>query len=221
MALVVSCFSSRLFLPLRLPLFVRVSVDQSSKIFDSARRFHPFVPVSLNSCPLLQVLDMSSTPTFRGTTSHRTVGRGRLPDFGGDSASHIPRPRHESSSTITSSQAPHTPGSDIGSSTMSAASSRQRQNQSKRDEVWKFPLKFPTRRNELGPLKGGQKISDSNHHVCTRLSEGSWRRTSTRRGTIQQERTAVVKLLPAPSLPLNRVPPSRSSPPLVFQRPRN
>lgn len=108
---------------------------------------HPFVPVSLNSCPLIQVLDMSSTPTFRGTTSHRTVGRGRLPDFGGDSASHIPRPRHESSSTITSSQAPHTPGSDIGSSTMSAASSRQRQNQSKRDEVCKFPFKPPTRRH--------------------------------------------------------------------------
>ncbi|KAL4944203.1 hypothetical protein BDV06DRAFT_187819 [Aspergillus oleicola] len=71
---------------------------------------------------------MSSTPTFRGTTSHRTVGRGRLPDFdGGSSASHIPRPRPDSSSTITS-HTPHTPGSDIGSSTMSAASSRQRQN---------------------------------------------------------------------------------------------
>ncbi|KAL4997188.1 hypothetical protein BDV10DRAFT_170020 [Aspergillus recurvatus] len=78
---------------------------------------------------------MSSTPTFRGTTSHRTVGRGRLPDFeGGSSASHIPRPRPESSSTITSHN-PHTPPSDIGSSTMSAASSRQRQNQSKRDEA--------------------------------------------------------------------------------------
>lgn len=102
---------------------------------------HPiFPPPSPFICPLdsstpppiLQFGDMSATGTYRGTTSHKTVGRGRLPDFENASQSHIPRPRPDSSSTI---QTPHTPSSDIGSSTMSAASSRQRQNQSKRDEV--------------------------------------------------------------------------------------
>lgn len=72
---------------------------------------------------------MSATGTFRGKPN-QTIGRGRLPDFGNDpSASHIPRPRPESSTTN------NTPSSDVGSGTMSAASSRQRQNQSKRDEV--------------------------------------------------------------------------------------
>ncbi|GMF67536.1 unnamed protein product [Aspergillus oryzae] len=81
---------------------------------------------------------MSATGTYRGTTTgHKTVGRGRLPDFDG-SASHIPRPRPE---TASSTPNPHTPSSDIGSSTMSAAS-RQRQNQSKRDEVWSFSLGY-------------------------------------------------------------------------------
>lgn len=72
---------------------------------------------------------MSATGTFRGTPN-KTIGRGRLPDFEKDSAtsSHIPRPRPDSASA-------HTPSSDVGSGTMSAASSRQRQNQSKRDEV--------------------------------------------------------------------------------------
>ncbi|PWY76245.1 CBS and PB1 domain protein [Aspergillus heteromorphus CBS 117.55] len=65
---------------------------------------------------------MSSTPTFKGTVSHKTVGRGRLPDFD----SHIPRPRPEPSSSTT--HTPQTASSDIGSTTMSAASSRQRQN---------------------------------------------------------------------------------------------
>lgn len=69
---------------------------------------------------------MSTTGTYRGTQSHRTAGRGKLPDFENNS-SHIPRP--------PSSATAHTPASDVGSSTMSAASSRQRQNQSKRDEV--------------------------------------------------------------------------------------
>lgn len=69
---------------------------------------------------------MSTTGTYRGTQSHRTVGRGKLPDFENNS-SHIPRP--------PSSATAHTPASDVGSSNMSAASSRQRQNQSKRDEV--------------------------------------------------------------------------------------
>ncbi|KAL5048817.1 hypothetical protein BDW71DRAFT_176597 [Aspergillus fruticulosus] len=96
---------------------------------------------------------MSSTPTFRGTTSHRTVGRGRLPDFeGGSSASHIPRPRPESSSTITSHN-PHTPSSDIGSSTMSAASSRQRQNQSKRDEAIRRKLEADLNKKRSTPAR--------------------------------------------------------------------
>ncbi|PYH82024.1 CBS-domain-containing protein [Aspergillus uvarum CBS 121591] len=72
---------------------------------------------------------MSSTPTFKGTVNHKTVGRGRLPDF---QDSHIPRPRPDTSSTV---HTPQTASSDIGSNTMSAASSRQRQNQSKRDEA--------------------------------------------------------------------------------------
>ncbi|KAL6234687.1 hypothetical protein BDW75DRAFT_211719 [Aspergillus navahoensis] len=96
---------------------------------------------------------MSSTPTFRGTTSHRTVGRGRLPDFeGGSSASHIPRPRPESSSTITSHN-PHTPSSDIGSSTMSAASTRQRQNQSKRDEAIRRKLEADLNKKRSTPAR--------------------------------------------------------------------
>ncbi|KAL4900526.1 hypothetical protein BDW74DRAFT_161583 [Aspergillus multicolor] len=99
---------------------------------------------------------MSSTPTFRGTTSHRTVGRGRLPDFeGGSSASHIPRPRPESSSTITSHN-PHTPGSDIGSSTMSAASSRQRQNQSKRDEAIRRKLEADLNKKRSAPARANR-----------------------------------------------------------------
>lgn len=70
---------------------------------------------------------MSTTGTHRGSQSHRSSGRGRVPDFETASASHIPRP--QSAATHASS--------DIGGSTMSAsvASSRQRQNQSKRDEV--------------------------------------------------------------------------------------
>ncbi|KAL4930685.1 CBS and PB1 domain protein [Aspergillus undulatus] len=99
---------------------------------------------------------MSSTPTFRGTTSHRTVGRGRLPDFeGGSSASHIPRPRPDSSSTITS-HTPHTPGSDIGSSTMSAASSRQRQNQSKRDEAIRRKLEADLNKKRHNPARANR-----------------------------------------------------------------
>ncbi|GFF29427.1 meiotically up-regulated gene 70 protein [Aspergillus udagawae] len=66
--------------------------------------------------------------TYRGTTSQKTIGRGRLPDFENSPTSHIPRPRPETSAST------HTPSSDVGSSTMSAAS-RQRQTQSKRDEA--------------------------------------------------------------------------------------
>ncbi|TQB76840.1 hypothetical protein MPDQ_006617 [Monascus purpureus] len=64
--------------------------------------------------------------TIRGTTSNRTVGRGRLPDFD-NATSHIPRPKNEPASV-------NNPGSDVGSNAMSTAS-RQRQNQSKRDEA--------------------------------------------------------------------------------------
>ncbi|KAL4868829.1 hypothetical protein BDV12DRAFT_169119 [Aspergillus spectabilis] len=95
---------------------------------------------------------MSSTPTFRGTTSHRTVGRGRLPDFEGSPASHIPRPRPETSSIITS----HTPTSDIGSSTMSAASSRQRQNQSKRDEAIRRKLEADLNKKRQNPARANR-----------------------------------------------------------------
>ncbi|KAL2013976.1 hypothetical protein VTN00DRAFT_1501 [Thermoascus crustaceus] len=66
---------------------------------------------------------MSTTGgTYRG---NRNLGRGRVPEFDNGS-SHIPRPKAEASTT-------HAP-SEVGSSTMSAAS-RQRQNQSKRDEA--------------------------------------------------------------------------------------
>ncbi|KAL2828731.1 CBS and PB1 domain protein [Aspergillus cavernicola] len=95
---------------------------------------------------------MSSTPTFRGTVSHKTVGRGRLPDFEGSPASHIPRPRPESS-TVTSH---NTPASDIGSSTMSAASSRQRQNQSKRDEAIRRKLEADLNKKRHAPARANR-----------------------------------------------------------------
>ncbi|KAL3463184.1 hypothetical protein BJX64DRAFT_257781 [Aspergillus heterothallicus] len=96
---------------------------------------------------------MSSTPTFKGTVNHRTVGRGRLPDFEGSPASHIPRPRPESSSTITSN---NTPSSDIGSSTMSAASSRQRQNQSKRDEAIRRKMEADLNKKRHTPARANR-----------------------------------------------------------------
>ncbi|KAL3472757.1 hypothetical protein BJX99DRAFT_234825 [Aspergillus californicus] len=96
---------------------------------------------------------MSSTPTFRGTINHKTVGRGRLPDFDGSQASHIPRPRPDSSSTITSH---NTPASDIGSSTMSAASSRQRQNQSKRDEAIRRKLENDLNKKRNNPARANR-----------------------------------------------------------------
>ena len=65
--------------------------------------------------------------TIRGTLNTKTIGRGRLPDFD-NSSSHIPRPKNDSSSG-------HTPGSDVGGSSAMSATSRQRQNQSRRDEV--------------------------------------------------------------------------------------
>lgn len=67
---------------------------------------------------------MSAGGTFRGTPN-KTIGRGKMPDFdyNSPSGSHIPRPKPESAVTQ----------SDVGSSATTA--SRQRQNQSKRDEV--------------------------------------------------------------------------------------
>ncbi|EIT73059.1 CBS and PB1 domain protein [Aspergillus flavus] len=92
---------------------------------------------------------MSATGTYRGTTTgHKTVGRGRLPDFDG-SASHIPRPRPE---TASSTPNPHTPSSDIGSSTMSAAS-RQRQNQSKRDEAIRRKMEADLNKKKQAPTR--------------------------------------------------------------------
>ncbi|PWY76429.1 CBS and PB1 domain protein [Aspergillus sclerotioniger CBS 115572] len=92
---------------------------------------------------------MSSTPTFKGTISHKTVGRGRLPDFD----SHIPRPRPETSSTT---HTPQTASSDIGSSTMSAASSRQRQNQSKRDEAIRRKLEADLNKKRHVPARANR-----------------------------------------------------------------
>jgi hypothetical protein len=74
---------------------------------------------------------MSHTGTFRGTPN-KTIGRGRLPDFDNSGGSHIPRPRSDRPESVATT---NTPASDVGSGTMSAASTRQRQNQSKRDEV--------------------------------------------------------------------------------------
>jgi hypothetical protein len=67
---------------------------------------------------------MSSAGTFRGTPN-KTIGRGKMPefDYNSPSGSHIPRPKPDS--TVGQS--------DVGSS--ATAASRQRQNQSKRDEV--------------------------------------------------------------------------------------
>lgn len=68
---------------------------------------------------------MSTAGTFRGTPN-KTIGRGKMPDFdynNSPAGSHIPRPKSES---IVGQ-------SEVGSAATSA--SRQRQNQSKRDEV--------------------------------------------------------------------------------------
>ncbi|KKK14812.1 hypothetical protein P175DRAFT_0447002 [Aspergillus ochraceoroseus IBT 24754] len=95
---------------------------------------------------------MSSNPAFKGTTGYKTVGRGKLPDFENSSTSHIPRPRPDNSSTVT----PQTPSSDIGSSTMSAASSRQRQNQSKRDEAIRRKLEADLNKKRHHPTRASR-----------------------------------------------------------------
>lgn len=80
---------------------------------------------------------MSGTAgTIRGTTSGRNTGRGKLPDFDN---SYIPRPKSESPSTHNHHNNHHTAGSDVGSTAMSTTT-RQRQNQSKRDEVAFSPV---------------------------------------------------------------------------------
>ncbi|KAJ5406764.1 hypothetical protein N7465_008048 [Penicillium sp. CMV-2018d] len=90
---------------------------------------------------------MSATGTFRGKPN-QTIGRGRLPNFGNDpTASHIPRPRPESSATN------NTPSSEVGSGTMSAASSRQRQNQSKRDEAIRRKMEADLSKKRNAPAK--------------------------------------------------------------------
>ncbi|KAJ5774459.1 hypothetical protein N7457_009355 [Penicillium paradoxum] len=90
---------------------------------------------------------MSATGTFRGKPN-QTIGRGRLPDFGNDpTASHIPRPRPETAATT------QTPSSEVGSGTMSAASSRQRQNQSKRDEAIRRKMEADLSKKRNAPAK--------------------------------------------------------------------
>ncbi|KAJ5364219.1 uncharacterized protein N7496_009932 [Penicillium cataractarum] len=94
---------------------------------------------------------MSHTGTFRGTPN-KTIGRGRLPDFESSSASHIPRPRSDRPESSAASTT-HTPSSDVGSGTMSAASSRQRQNQSKRDEAIRRKMEADLNKKRHNPTK--------------------------------------------------------------------
>ncbi|KAJ5157358.1 uncharacterized protein N7482_008458 [Penicillium canariense] len=94
---------------------------------------------------------MSHTGTFRGTPN-KTIGRGRLPDFETSSASHIPRPRPERPESSAASTT-HTPSSEVGSGTMSAASSRQRQNQSKRDEAIRRKMEADLNKKRHNPTK--------------------------------------------------------------------
>ncbi|CEJ54353.1 Putative CBS and domain-containing protein [Penicillium brasilianum] len=95
---------------------------------------------------------MSHTGTFRGTPN-KTIGRGRLPpEFESSSASHIPRPRSDRPEPSVASTT-HTPSSDVGSGTMSAASSRQRQNQSKRDEAIRRKMEADLNKKRHNPTK--------------------------------------------------------------------
>ncbi|OQE15448.1 hypothetical protein PENSTE_c028G00791 [Penicillium steckii] len=92
---------------------------------------------------------MSHTGTFRGTPN-KTIGRGRLPDFDNSSGSHIPRPRSDRPESVVT---PNTPSSDIGSGTMSAASTRQRQTQSKRDEAIRRKMEADLNKKRHNPTK--------------------------------------------------------------------
>jgi hypothetical protein len=88
----------------------------------------PVRPSLFLSFASILVFTIMSAPggTFRGTPN-KTIGRGKMPDFEqSPSSSHIPRPKAESATTSHGM-------SDVGSNATTA--SRQRQNQSKRDEV--------------------------------------------------------------------------------------
>ncbi|KAJ5894585.1 hypothetical protein N7495_006276 [Penicillium taxi] len=94
---------------------------------------------------------MSHTGTFRGTPN-KTIGRGRLPDFDGN-GSHIPRPRPDRPESTVS----HNPPSEVGTGTMSAASSRQRQTQSKRDEAIRQKMEANlNKKKPQAPTKAGR-----------------------------------------------------------------
>ncbi|KAJ5973761.1 hypothetical protein N7481_010971 [Penicillium waksmanii] len=92
---------------------------------------------------------MSHTGTFRGTPN-KTIGRGRLPDFDNSGGSHIPRPRSDRPESVAT---PNTPASDVGSGTMSAASTRQRQTQSKRDEAIRRKMEADLNKKRHNPAK--------------------------------------------------------------------
>ncbi|EPS27748.1 hypothetical protein POX_e06730 [Penicillium oxalicum] len=94
---------------------------------------------------------MSHTGTFRGTPN-KTIGRGRMPDFESSSTSHIPRPRSDRPESSVASTT-NTPSSDLGTGTMSAASSRQRQNQSKRDEAIRRKMEADLNKKKHNPTK--------------------------------------------------------------------
>ncbi|KAK5796454.1 hypothetical protein VI817_005739 [Penicillium citrinum] len=83
-------------------------------------------------------------------TPNKTIGRGRLPDFDNSSGSHIPRPRSDRPESVAT---PNTPSSDVGSGTMSAASTRQRQNQSKRDEAIRRKMEADLNKKRHNPTK--------------------------------------------------------------------
>ncbi|KAJ6120024.1 hypothetical protein N7523_004304 [Penicillium sp. IBT 18751x] len=96
---------------------------------------------------------MSHTGTFRGTPN-KTIGRRGLPDFESPgAASHIPRPRPDRPESSLTNNSTHTPSSDVGTGTMSAASSRQRQNQSKRDEAIRRKMEADLNKKRQNPSK--------------------------------------------------------------------
>lgn len=134
---------------------------------------------------------MSGTAgTIRGTTSGRNTGRGKLPDFDN---SYIPRPKSESPSTHNHHNNHHTAGSDVGSTTMSTTT-RQRQNQSKRDEVAYSSVLSVFACSLTDMFSRGGKSN------C-RLFDGSWRRTSARRGIRPRSPIALVGPLRVRCLP--------------------
>jgi hypothetical protein len=116
--------------------------------------------------------------TFRGTTPNKTIGRGKMPDFdyNSPSGSHIPRPKPDS----TLGQ------SDAGSAT--TAASRQRQNQSKRDEVIACVLGMRT-----------LHVRDRANHTIFMVSRPfaeNWKQTLIRNATRCSALVTTAKLLP-------------------------